>query len=147
MNPTTTSTPTPPRPRRVVRLELEGDGDGRALRGASARDVRLIQELARVRPFKWGCLMRGAIDQRYAIRIDPEPPGPGRPVLTLSVTEDVDRSRLEVGPLGEGDRQRLLELFPERGQAEDLPTPGTLIVRALAAGLAVLVRCDLKLIR
>lgn len=131
-----------------------------ALQGYCARDERIIHKLARKTPVTWSDLLRGAIDQGWAIRVAPRrmphKGGKGRGPkqrpepscrMVLAVSENRDLSRYEVYPLGEEDRQRLLALFPEYGMTDEMPRPSMVFSRAVKAGIEVTVRCDLRVIR
>lgn len=137
--------------RQIVYLTpAEDDG---TLESASPRDDQILRSLARRSPILWSDLLRGAIDEGWAIRISPRAqtrkcrrPGP-ESRLTLAVSENVDRARFEVFPNDERDRLLLLALFSERDQAAALPPPGELFRRALFEGVEVTIRCDVRVIR
>jgi hypothetical protein len=141
------------KPGRVVWLVPAEAGDhSHGLEGLADRDDLIIRRLTHVSPMVWSDLLRGAIDQAWAIRITtPLRHGNHRPGLTkritLAVFERPDRSRYEIVPLAEEDRQRLLAVFPGHDQAEDLPKPGELFRKAVEKGYEVTVRCDLRVMR
>jgi hypothetical protein len=141
-----------PKPGRVVWLVPAESDQGHGLEGLADRDDLIVRRLTQVSPMVWSDLLRGAIDQQWAIRVTtPLRHGNHRPGLTrritLAVFERPDRTRYEIVPLAEEDRQRLLAVFPGQDQAEDLPKPGELFRRAVENGYEVTVRCDLRVIR
>jgi hypothetical protein len=137
----------------LVPVPAESDlGHSHGLEGLADRDDVIVRRLTQVSPMVWSDLLRGAIDQGWAIRVTtPLRHGNHRPGLTrritLAVFERPDRTRYEIVPLAEEDRQRLLAVFPGHDQAEDLPKPGELFRRAVEQGYEVTVRCDLRVIR
>ena len=143
MNTTTT------RPRRVVSLVLDPRGPvPGSMHGASARDDRKIAELARYRPIGWADLLRGAVDRNYAIRVRLPGKGTDGRRLVLAVAEDPSRDWLEVVPMGPADRRTVRWLMEGREvEGGELPRPSVLVPAALARGVEVVVRCDVRLIR